>query len=333
MAYQINKRILVAKRETTPGTVAAPASADFNVRVRGIENNVPVIAQDDDSAKFATGDHGMSASIPSIHEGAPPFFWKLSYSGAASTAPKWGKFAQMSGLLQTTVGATGVKWEDHPDADKQTGTVDVYDILIGADAGSQRTRFAGVMGNLVMSAEGVGSPILCRFSPRGKWVTPNTAVAAASIPVLTSADSTAEERFIGCTISIGGVAYKVSSFEFDLGADIQLLDGNESGNESGIEYGYVANRNGMRLSMNMRKLPVAVDDLLAKVKDGTIISASIQTSNFTFKWPRLQVMAPEDAVLNGDVRHSTSFRPLRNGSADATVNAKSSFQLVQGSLT
>lgn len=88
---------------------------------------------------------------------------------------------------------------------------------------------AGAMGNFTLSGE-VGKPVQIAWDFLGTYIVPtDTALPTPTYP------TTLPPVFMGQTLTIGGTAYNILSFELAIGNDVQMR---EAGNQSGFAFGY-----------------------------------------------------------------------------------------------
>ncbi len=119
MAFNIAKKILIAKRETTAGILEPLVDADFDLRMREVEFT-PDIQGGDEESKFTTGDYGGDTAISGIRGASFTSMTKMAQGATLGTAPKWGKLLEACGAVATTYVGTGYGFEPLQAGDQQT---------------------------------------------------------------------------------------------------------------------------------------------------------------------------------------------------------------------
>ena len=76
------------KAESTPGTDAAPATANHNIRFRDVLVT-PVYEIDDENSKYANSGHAEDVSITGNSLVNITCFNRVTYGGAVATIPNW----------------------------------------------------------------------------------------------------------------------------------------------------------------------------------------------------------------------------------------------------
>jgi hypothetical protein len=209
MAYNIAKKIMVAKREAVAGTAETLVNADFDVRMREVEFTPDIQGGDEDS-KFVTGDYGEDVAISGIQGATFNSMVKVAEGSAIDTAPKWNKLLEGCGLVEEVYAGVGVGYQPLQAGDKQTLTFSKVEISDDGVPVGIESATAGVMGNLTLSAEGVGSPVKVAFEWKGKF-SGLSDVANANLLALTSPDTSVGAKFMNGTATIGGASLCVQS--------------------------------------------------------------------------------------------------------------------------
>lgn len=326
-----NLRILAAKDESTKGTYEAMLDADFNVRIRGIEI-VPTVEPDDENSKHATGDHGEDNSIMGAQSATINFFIRMAWGGAVDTIPLWDKFNKPCGVKSAVIGVAGVKFEPLKEYDGESISLQVMDIQRGASPSAVAYRFAGCMGNVIYTAEGVGQPLLARYSFTGK-IHEVVDVPNNEILALTNPSTVVGDKLLNAPVTLGGVAnQQISSFALNVGNDIQP-EIDQSDPTGYRQFNIVARR--PRLSVNPLQQLVATNDIYGKTKDGTRGACSIATQasppvHWTFHVPDAQSLTPAMASREGLQAWALNYKCLRNAGTDSNIADECGWQLLQG---
>lgn len=99
------KKVLLAKIEATSGTAEAPGAAADAILATDVE--LTPIAGDSVSRELDRAHHGASPTIPTGVHAEISFSVEYASSGAAGTAPAWGKLLRACGMSETVAaGAT-----------------------------------------------------------------------------------------------------------------------------------------------------------------------------------------------------------------------------------
>ena len=327
MAFNIVKTEMIAKRESTAGTPETITSSDFDVRMYEPEFTPDIQGGDEDS-KYVTGDYGEDIAISGIKGATFTSMTKLSSAGAGlDSAPKWGKLAETCGLVGTSYAGTGYGYEPLQSGDKQTSTFHKIGISDDGTPVGLQSSTAGVMGNLTISAEGVGSPLKLNYDFKGKF-SGITDIANGSIPSLTSPDTTVGAKFLnGTTIAIFGQSLCVQSFSLNIGNTIEYL---QCPSESeGILYSSIVNRQ-PRMEMTVIAPTRGVFDPFFEITNEQEDSIILGFGDWTLEIPRAQILSYSESDANGKLAYDLTIKLNRNNGADATMQDESTFRLLQG---
>ena len=328
MATQFSWNLIhaAAKIETTAGTAETLADADFDVRMRDI-SITPIMEPDDESSKFATGDHGEDAAIMGAQSATISMRTKVAWAGAVGTQPKWWKLMHGCGCKPSAYGVVGYALHPLKEYDSKTITIEVYALQKGAASPvAVKFIFAGCMGNAVINADGIGSVLNATFTFTGKFVDV-VDVAYADLLELTSPDTTLAEKLLSTTVTAGGVTQRISSFSLDLGNEITPLIAQAQA--TGYSFFNIANRK-PRLSFNPLMDTVATEDVWQNSLASVTKNILLDTTNFHLDVPVAQLMAPGVANREGHFNWDQTWRCLRNGTADSDIPDESAWELLIG---
>lgn len=325
MSFNVAKREMIAKREATAGTKESVVDADFDVRMRQVEFTPDIQGGDEDS-KFVTGDYGEDISISGIRGATFNTMTKLATASAIDSAPKWGKLAEGCGLVGTQYLATGYGYEPLQSGDKQTLSFYKVDISDDGTPVGIQSSCAGVMGNLTLSAEGVGSPIMLNYEFKGKF-DGIADVPNGSILSLTSPDTTIGAKFMNGTATIGGVSYCVQSFNFNTGNTIEYLPCPSEA--TGILTSTIVNRQ-PRMTITLLAPTATSYNPFSNVTTENTEEVVLTFGDWTLTIPVAQVLSYSESELNGRLAYELSIKCLRNAGANASLQDESTFQLLQG---
>ena len=309
MAYFLSKlRAAATKLETSPGTAETLVSADNNVRMWDLAIGSLNVEMDASPSKAATGDFGLSESVPGNQSASISFntkFW-----GAGVTVPSWMKFVESCGCDYTTSG-TYLTIYPSLNAVNQSITAGIYDIEGAGTASGLFYSFAGCVGNCVISTEGTGKPYKMAFEYMGALSDIND-IHYSEIPVTTSLDTAIPDKFMNGTATIGGVSQCISNLEFNFGTTVTPVQCQTS--STGLSQFIITNMEPV-LKINPAIQRNSTYDAWGKFTAGTIEEIIVSTSDFTLNIPRGQItsLAVEDS--DGILRYSIEIRPLRPTSA------------------
>lgn len=325
MAYNIAKKIIVAKIESVQGTAETLTSADFDVRMRELEFTPDIQGGDEDS-KFVTGDYGEDVAISGIQGANITTMTKLTQGSAIDTAPKWDKLAYGCGLVGTSYAGTGYGWEPLQAGDKQTLTMVKTEISDDGTPVGLSSSTAGVMGNLTLSAEGVGSPLKVGYEFKGKF-SGLTDLPNGSLLSLTAPDTTIGAKLMNGTASIWAQDMCIQSFNLNLGNTIEYLPCPSE--ETGILYSTITNRQ-PRMTMTLIAPPKSVFDPFSEVTLNQEDAILLTFGGFSLEVPRGQILSYNETDLNGRLGYEINVKLNRNSGADSDLADESTFRLIQG---
>jgi hypothetical protein len=328
--YVSNLRQVIVAAETTPGTAVTPADADFNARIYGgdLTIDVPV---DDENSKFGTGDHGEDESIPGTQSATLKVSTKIAWGGAAATAPGWWKLLTGCGMVDKTYTTTGLAKHPKTAGDDTTLTIWVVDIIRGATPTAIAHKLAGCMGDGSIYCDGIGKPWMFEGTFKGKLSAVEVITSGANQFVLTSADTALPEVLLSNAVTIGSKAKKISSFRLSFGNDVQpQVNQSEA---TGFEFFGIVNRR-PRFSINPLMVSLSgdtdSDTPFASLKAGTVAAGTIVGAHHTLTLPRMELLSVAQASREGLVSHDLNYKLLRNGSADAVLDAETCWEFLQG---
>lgn len=211
-------KTLLAKIETAYGTDSVPTAAANAILALNVSFS-PMEGQD------VTRNLEMPAmgALPSIPVGVYStltFEVELVGSGTLGTAPAWGPLLRMCGVAEVVT--AGVKVEYSPITDNpESGS-----IYFAID--TIKHVMLGCRGTAVITLNAQGIPVI-RFTMTGLFTTP--ANAAKVTPVFTAWKTPSVATKANTpTFTIGGTAFVLRNFSFDLGCDVQtrMLVGSEA---------------------------------------------------------------------------------------------------------
>ena len=337
MSYFLHPlRILVGKLETTAGTMETLADSDFDVRIRNPEVTATV-ELDDEASKWARGDHAEDEVVTGSQSGQITFSIRMTHGATISAEPGWWKFAKGCGCLPVVYGTSGIGLQPRKQYDEKTMTLWIFDVKRGGTAPTAVCyKFAGCMGNMVMTAEAVGKPWVANFTFTGKLTDVDMAIANADIMEKIISDTSCAEKFINNDALIGSHSEKVSTFSLDIGNEIQpVIDQSEL---TGFAYHSITTRK-PRLSMN--PLMDSSHDVWGDMVYGvTGCPAYYQTmvgstgARYSLHVPKGQIMSAGLANREGLVNWDLNIKCLGNGVTGsvqvAALDSEVTWELLKG---
>jgi hypothetical protein len=305
-----NFRILVAKVEDTQGTMVTPTSADFKQKIRNISVSPSV---DMDPNKYQTGHHGEADAVSGKQFGTVSFEVLMAWGGAVTTAPNYALFDYACGQYPHTYAGTGLALHPLKAYDENTITIWVYDIQAGATPGAICYKFAGCVGNCQIGVDGVGKPIIKKYTFTGKLVDIDFNVAYASIPVLADLDATCTDKALLTTVEIDSNERLVSSFSLDYGNEVTALE--DMSDATGISH-YSITKRAPRLTLNPL-FQLNLDDYNYLNSGATgcadTFPVTIAANHFTITVPKARLSAGSVAARDGRIGMDMTFDCLFNG--------------------
>lgn len=342
MSYSLNLRFLVAKTEGTAGTMETLAGSDYNSRIKNPEIS-PIIEWDDEASKFANGNHGEDEAVSGAQSATISFSVRMGMGDTVSTAPNYGKFLESCGLKGAASSTTGYVWYPRKEYDAKTMTIWVYDVQTGgATPAGLIYKFAGCMGNAIITCDGIGKPWTANFSFTGKLI---DIVDITSTSILEGMDfETAHpDKNLNTTLRYAGVQEKVSSWSLDLGNEISPLI--NQADVTGYDYFQITNRK-PRFSCNPIAQSVSTEDILGRMLSGltgsdpifvTGMNLTSGTTGLSIYAPKAQQIQANPGNREGIVSWDSTYRFLANGwtgaVGDGAMEEEDTFQLLIGKRT
>lgn len=330
MSFQGDFTHLIFKEEVTPGTAVTLSASDFNIPVlqASIEYE-PNIEIDDENAKEATGYHYETLSNTGARWATITVSTYWRYSGTAATPPNVAKLAKACGATETVYGAVGVGWEDGITGDISTVTIGMRERERGSATQHIVKLFAGCMGNMTLSCEGIGKPLIANFKFMGKIVSNTDSSSAIALGTLNTANPL---KYLGSSTTIMGSSLLVSSFAFDMGNDIQPKY--KDSESTGIINFEIAKRS-PRFSCNPLMERVATFDAYSKTVDMTTGSNEIafNTNELIITLPRTQILTATEAEREGLKNWDFNLKCLNDDGTNANIADTSCWQLLQGAYS
>lgn len=335
--FMENFRILVAKEETVPGTMETLTSADFKLKIKTIAMTHTV---DMEAYKYATGNHGEAESISGKQYGQVTFEVLKSWGGAATTAPAYAFFDKACGQYPHTYSSTGIAFHPLKVYDEHTITIWVYDIQAGNAPGAICYKFAGCVGNCVEGADGVGKPVVKKYTFSGKLVDIDFNVSNANIPVINNIESTCTDKFLSTSVTVNGTARLVNAFQLDYGNEVTAIE--DQSDSTGILH-YSITKRSPKLTINPL-LQLNVDDynLLNSGATGCAqtVPVVITTNHFKYTVPKARLTAGSIASRDSKIGIEMTFECTFNGVTgiwgdtgivgDTGILGEATFEILQG---
>lgn len=292
------KRLIAAKLETTPGTGIALTATDATCPVYdpALKYTIPM------NRRKAPGSATDFTGVPGPRQGQ---FTGQTHLYNAATAPAWA-----SVLLAACgfVGSAGVYTPVTGSASANCATVGFY------QSGRLKT-IVGAAGTAVIKGS-AGNPCTIDWTFTGKHAAPSsTAILAPTY------DATVPPRFAGATVTIGGVAYKVSDFELDLGNKVTLVE--DVNDVTGYAFALVVDR---EEKLTVKLMATTAKDFYADHVAGTEAAFSMAVGSgtngvVTIAAPKCQLTdPPEDSDRDGYLEDSLTFQLNQNAADDSELS-------------
>jgi hypothetical protein len=202
-----NKRLLLARRETTYGTSAAPTGADA-ILVSDLE--VKPLEVDLKDRELIIPYFGNTEKVVSMRMVEVTFSVELAGSGTAGTAPRYGSCLRACAMNETIVATTSVTYAPVSELIDSV-TLDFY-------ADGTRHLITGARGTWSMEGE-VGEIPKIEFeftgiyNAPGALVTPSATFAAQADPVVMNSENTT-------AVEVHGFAARLESFSLELSNEV-----------------------------------------------------------------------------------------------------------------
>lgn len=251
-----NKKVLLAKTETTYGTDAVPTGALNAILATQVKLS-PMEGQDV-TRELERPFFGSDAMIPGDLHQKLSFRVELAPSGTAGTAPAWGPLIRACGCAQTIVASTSVTFNPITDAPESVTIHFHYDGI--------RHRLRGARGTFKLTVEASGIPYIefefwGLFEVASDVVNPTAVLTSFKDPVVANATNTP-------TFTINGTPMVLRSFAFDaavaveprflIGSESILITGRNERVEARVEARSMATINPYSLAQAATRMPVVL---------------------------------------------------------------------------
>ena len=327
--FLTNKTTIIAAKEGTPYDVAGETltSTDFDIRIR---NDVTyTLEMDEYRRKYLEGTLDHDLSVIGRQRGTFTFTVDMapSATGSEDVPPPWSKLLQGCGFEEEIHATFGVSWRPHSDFTHIPLTVHVVEQLEGASADMLVTRYQGVMGNVTFVIGTVGEPVQMNFDFSGVLISMED-LAFASRLVPTALSTVKPGAILGSTVTVGGVAQDIDTFEFNMNNSIQEHIDPSRG--TGIRGFYKdAYEPQLTLDPTLKQIsaePVYTEWLACTPGVISVITAPAQTGPIiTLSAPAAQRIALDIGDRNGARLAGTNFLLTKGAPAGNDV-----FEILQG---
>ena len=192
MGLRYRRKLLLAKVEATSGTAEALVAADA-ILAAGIE--VTPLAGETTSREIEYAWYGHAGDIPINTHQQIAFKIELAGSGAAGTAPAWGKLLQGCAFAETITAGMKVDYNPITGAEQS--------LTIGINIDGQLHTLQGSRGTFTLEVNSNGIPYI-NFTFTGLWTDPSATAAVANPvyapfkkPLISSNANTPTFEFLG----------------------------------------------------------------------------------------------------------------------------------------
>lgn len=297
---------LVAKLEGTAYTGESLISDDFDIEVENLDWSESVA---EFQRKVADGTLDSYNSVMGMQSGTITFSTPMNPGASASDEPKWGKFLEACGYKKTTFTTTGISWV--PDADKTHTPMtfecfEVYTNGVTADLNKQLvTKMVGCMGSVTFAIGDVGEPIQMTFEFTGSLESVTDRIAG-SLLVPTGTSTVQPPAVLGATVTVGGVAKCISTFEINTGNSSNLWKC--ASENTGVKGAYIGSKE-LTLTIDPTADLLANDPVYTNWKNGTTGAVVISLGST----PPLAITAPvaqKSTVSRADRDEARTFEEV-----------------------
>lgn len=308
MSKFVNKTLILAKLEVTPGTDIVPAAAD--AILVGNPNIVP-LEMSYAERNLVRSFFGNSDAIPTVRKVRVTFEVELQGSGTAGTAPAYGGLLQACACAETIVAVTSVTYAP------QSPGVKTVSIYYNVDGLLHKIVWARGNARLMIKANDIPK-IAFEFIGLD---TGATDTALVSSPVFTGFKTPLAANKVNTpTFSLfGASSLALESFELNLGVV------NEQVSRIGSEQVLNTDRKAVG-SIMIEMTTVAVKDWLSQVKNGTLgalnlVHGTVAGSIVTIAGANLQLTSPQFSSIQGIqmVQFTTKFMPSNSGNDEFSI--------------
>lgn len=206
---KFKSKTILAKVETTYGVDPTPTGAANAVLMTDVQ--LQPMEGDDVSRNLEQPWLGAQEMIPTAVRAVLTGSVELVGGAAAGTAPAWGPLLRACAVAEVVT--AGSKVEYTPISDNQESVAIYFGI------GPSRHVLLGCRGTAVVTVNAQGIPVI-RFTLTGLFSVPADA-AAPTVDLSTWQAPQVATSTNTPTFTIGGTAFVLRSFEFDLGNDVQ----------------------------------------------------------------------------------------------------------------
>lgn len=203
-----NRQTIAAKIETTEGTAIALAGADANNLIMEPRFKVESPMYDREFLDLSLSPHKAIATTRSARL---TFKCEVKGSGAAGTAPAFGKLLKACGFGETVVASTSVTYAPI------SALANIPTLTLGVYRDGLKKTLKGARGNVKYSAKS-GEPGMLEFEFLGVY----EEVIDAAILTPSGVETTIPPVLLSANFSIASFAAKVSQLAFDMTNTLEL---------------------------------------------------------------------------------------------------------------
>ena len=324
--FLVNKTTIAAKLEAVPYTAETLVDADFNIRIK---NDITYNGEMDEYRRKyldATLDHDLS--VIGRQRGTVSFTVDMapSATGSEDVPPAWSKLLQACGFIEQVLAPDGVQWFPDVTQTHSPITLWIQETLEGAAPNGLVTKFDGVMGNVTFTIGTVGEPVQMNFEFSGSFQIVEDVLNAA-ILVPTALSTVKPGAILGSTVTVGGVAQDLDTFEFNMGNSIQeWIDPVEA---TGI-VGFYKDAFEPTLTMDPTLKQLSVDPVYTEWLACTPGAVSVVVA--TTGGPAITLSAPVAQRINQDMGDRNGARLSVNTWLLTKQSGNDVFKILQGTV-
>lgn len=315
MAYLIRNAIILAKKELTYGSDAAPLGANA-IAVR----NLSVTPQ---QAEFASRDlirpyYGASEQLPTSISAQIEFEVELQASGSAGVAPGWGPCLRACGFAETITTSTSVVYAPVSSGFESLSLV----YSLGSESGSRLLhKVLGARGTVSFQINAKGIPVM-KYRFLGLYSAVQDS-AAALTPDFSAFQTPSPANSVNTpTFELHGVTSPMSEFSLDVantlvyraligGESVKLTDRKPAGSTT-FEVTSVATKDWWNIARN------------ATLGSLSLIHGTIEGKIIELASDRVQLSNPQYKDDNGVamLQMATAFIPGSVGNDELTITCR-----------
>ena len=255
------KDTLGFKLEGTAYTKETLAATDYDVPIYNIAHTPEI---ENAIRAYSVGDYSKVSAIMGKKMKVVSFSVDMAYSGAAATAPAWGKMLKACSYKETVHGATGVSYVTNADYCSVPATIETQK-MNDTSSNALLMVASGCMGKVTFNVDNIGAVLRMDFEFSGTLYTIEDR-SSGSILTPTGFDATDPDPVIESTLTAFGVAQAINAVTIDGGEVVELFV--DPAKDTGYRGAYVVDRS-PTISLDPYLELAATDPWFARWSGGT----------------------------------------------------------------